>query len=559
MKNTTIHLAAKPTLVVRRAVGILKRELRERAGVEVREGAAGQADLVLNIQPGIGDEGFRIAGKAGQPAMIAGNDERGLLYGIGKFLHTSRFGRDGWQPSPWRGTSVPACHVRGMYPAYNFKNWYVSAPREDVLRYAEELALWGLNSLAFVTAHHQHASMDAPETPELRKTIDDNTQLMKSLRELGFRIGLLSTGNIGFSYGPPGSAAKDVPDTTPARRGNVDPRICPSHPAGWAHMEKTYAKVLDVYRDVGIDYLVTFPYDAGGCGCEKCWPWGPNGFLRMNKMLSRLMRERFPDCKLVFGTWCFDACGDLEGEWKGLARELATDTSWVHYIMADSHGDFPRYPLDQGVPGGLPLLNFAEISMWGRYPWGGCGANPLPARFQRLWSQIQHVCDGGFPYSEGIYEDMDKAICAGFYWNREAKAEDTLREYVSYEYSPEVVEPVMEAIRLMEKSYPRETWQKPDVERAYEIILDADRRLPARARTAWRWRILYLRAVIDHELIAHPGLPHTDRCDEAFEELTRIYHAENTGGPDAPPSRRCRARLAAQETKPPPPGAAPEK
>lgn len=24
---------------------------------------------------------------------------------------------------------------------------------------------------------------------------------------------------------------------------------------------------------------------------------------------------------------------------------------------------------------------------------------------------------GGFPYSEGIYEDLNKAIIAGFYWN----------------------------------------------------------------------------------------------------------------------------------------------
>lgn len=51
--------------------------------------------------------------------------------------------------------------------------------------------------------------------------------------------------------------------------------------------------------------------------------------------------------------------------------------------------------------GGLPLLNFPEISMWGRGPWGGWGANPLPSRFEGLWQQTKGFVLGGMPYSEG--------------------------------------------------------------------------------------------------------------------------------------------------------------
>jgi len=42
---------------------------------------------------------------------------------------------------------------------------------------------------------------------------------------------------------------------------------------------------------------------------------------------------------------------------------LAEDNSWVQYVMADSHFEFPCYPLDHDVPSGLPLINFAEISI----------------------------------------------------------------------------------------------------------------------------------------------------------------------------------------------------
>ena len=86
-----------------------------------------------------------------------------------------------------------------------------------------------------------------------------------------------------------------------------------------------------------------------------------------------------------------------------------------------------------GKLGGLPLLNFPEISMWGRAPWGGWGANPLPTRFETLWQQTNGSVVGGMPYSEGIYEDMNAVIAWQHYWAG-TNANDTLREYVRFYY-----------------------------------------------------------------------------------------------------------------------------
>jgi hypothetical protein len=57
----------------------------------------------------------------------------------------------------------------------------------------------------------------------------------------------------------------------------------------------------------------------------------------------------------VVGTWCFDVRSEPDGEYDGLSRELEKDNNWADYIMDDSHGDYPRYFLDHGVAGGLPL------------------------------------------------------------------------------------------------------------------------------------------------------------------------------------------------------------
>ena len=43
--------------------------------------------------------------------------------------------------------------------------------------------------------------------------------------------------------------------------------------------------------------------------------------------------------------------------------------------------------------------------MWGMYPWGGLGANPLPSRLERLWRQVRGRIDGRV-VSEVVKEEL---------------------------------------------------------------------------------------------------------------------------------------------------------
>jgi hypothetical protein len=236
------------------------------------------------------------------------------------------------------------------------------------------------------------------------------------------------------------------------------------------------------------------------------------------------VRAKFPQAQIILSTWTFDSppCG----EWDGLSKALAADKSWVDCIQADAHEDFPRAPLEMGVPGGLPLLNFPEISMWGQGPWGGYGANPLPGRLQRLWDQTGRKLSGGFPYSEGIYEDLNKVICSQLYWAPARPTRETVKEYIAFEYAPDVVEPLATAIETLEKNHLRDAI-RPSAVGAFQAVREAEARLTPQARRGWRWRILFLRALIDKELLARHGRLEGAELKAAFDELTRIYHAEN--------------------------------
>jgi hypothetical protein len=196
------------------------------------------------------------------------------------------------------------------------------------------------------------------------------------------------------------------------------------------------------------------------------------------------------------------------------------------------------------VPGQLPLLNFPEISMWGNWPWGGVGAHPLPARFQRLWDQVKQAVEGGFPYSEGIYEDMNKAVVAQFYWDRDRSARSTLEEYIGYEFGSGVTQDVMTAIDILEASAGRAQRKEPAdvdaVRRACQLADDVDARLPGWARQNWRWEILRLRAVLDRERFAGDGLE-TPAAEAAMARLIEIYHCQMET--DDPYHHRVRPRL----------------
>jgi len=199
---------------------------------------------------------------------------------------------------------------------------------------------------------------------------------------------------------------------------------------------------------------------------------------------------------------------------------------------------FPKYLLETGVPGRLGLLNFPEISMFGMNPWGGYGANPAPAHFEKLWGRIKHMAAGGAPYSEGVYEDLNKAIYAQFYWDPGRKAEETVREYAAFEFSPDVAANIVEVVRIFERNHHRNAIGA-DAVKAFELIARADATLRPAARSAWRWRIVYLRALIDKELFERKGKLEGEPLKSAFGELTRIYHAENAHSmPIKPPQMK---------------------
>ena len=105
-------------------------------------------------------------------------------------------------------------------------------------------------------------------------------------------------------------------------------------------------------------------------------------------------------------------------------------------------------------------------------------------------------------------------------------AGESVREYAAFEYSPDVADDVVKVVEALEKNHLRDKIGR-SAEETFDRVNRIDAKLTPQARSAWRWRIVYLRALIDRELLRTHGKLEGKALQEAFCELTAIYRAEH--------------------------------
>ena len=479
---------------------LLLRHIRKRIPQAYGEGRSVSVTLAIDAAF-VPSESYRID-TAADTYVITGGDSLGLYYGIGKFLHSAKWSDEDFVPAPPAGVISPACSFRATYFAIHFYNWYHTAPTEELEAYVEEMLLWGYSTVIAVLPVVNLSSFDEALYP---RSVEKLKRVFSLARRLGMKIGIISTVNQGLKTAPAEiGASYELWERPTSFR-----LICPSKSGGIAYLRGIWQRMLDDFTDLGLDYLIMWPYDEGGCSCPDCRSWGANGYVKTCLEFAKTAKSVYPKIEIIVSTWLFDTgIYGVTDEFEGFYKRLRTDLDWADYIMADGHGEkpYPAYPITHEAI--KPVLNFPEISMFGHHPWGGLGANPLCRHFQEIWDSSRHVLKGGMPYSEGIYEDMNKILFAGYYWTPEKHYSEILREYLAYECDAgEWGDELIRMMELIEENYLLVAFNKePTLAPALEAkrISDAvNEKLCERGRRAWRWRLLYLRAQIDARRYAY--------------------------------------------------------
>jgi hypothetical protein len=490
----------KPDSQLERIVSVFIRQVEKRCSAKVTTQGEAPLTVVLTMDSSIGDEGFRISDRADGGIEVAGQNELGILYGLGKLLRTSQYLKEGFAAGSWRGESVPKKPVRGIYFATHFHNFYHDGPVKEIQRYVEELALWGCNNLMVWYDMNHFMGFKDLEAMAFRERLDG---ILKTASGLGLGTGFIVIGNEGYSSSP-----KELRSTGGKRGAYYECQICPNKPGGMEYELRVQKEMMDWMRPYNPQYLCIWPFDPGGCDCENCRPWATNGFVECAESITKAARDKLPDVKIVLSNWYYK-----ESEKTELGKILSAEPPWVDLVMGP-------------VPGiDIPAVNFPEISMLGVKPWGGYGATVVLQRLQNQYSQMANI-NGGWSYSEGIFEDMNKVTMLQMYWNPEKSVFLPLREYATFEFSPEVADDVLTIIKILESNFQRDAITASAID-AYELAQKVDAQLSPEIQKSWRWRILFLRTLIDKEMYLTKGALKGEVLKDAFAELTRIYHADN--------------------------------
>ncbi len=507
----------------------------------------------LGQDPSLGSEGFRLSGNA-QRWVIAGGDARGLLYGGGQLLRRLASGGE------VVGSGRPAKPLRGVYLATHFGNWFHAAPVSEVEAYVDDLALRGANAIAVWFDLHHFAGW---KDPAVAPMVERLRRILARARRLGLETSLVVLANEAWADSPVAlradwTAGHDGYVAEPLGHFHVE--LCPAKPGARELILRWRGEVLDAFRDPGIDRLIIWPYDQGGCTCAACAPWAAKGFLDLAEDIERLQRERTPRGRCTLSSWYAGRFHPVE--WPALRSALASrGKAFADLLVDDVQLSDPAHPLRAGAPAGMPLIGFPEVTMWGndwRVPWGGFGATPFPAELRERWRAHGAALDGGFIFTEGLFADLNTSLILRQWWDGDEAAtgvSDELAMTVGAAAAPLVTD----AVNLVERSLARERryidgTAVPDPDqpvdaarirfairdpqaalRAEALLAQAEALLPASASSDWRWRCLRLRGRIDAALVAVDGAI-TQQIADWLGELTALYHAEGACWPVAPPT-----------------------
>ncbi len=404
-------------------------------------------------------EGFRIRTETppdrGPVILVAGNDARGVLYGVGKLLRTLEMSRDRIElPAPLQATSAPHMPIRGHQLGYRPKtNSYDAWNLAQWEQYIRDLAVFGSNAIELIPPRSDDDA-DSPHFP---------------LPQIDTMIGM---SQLAEDYG------LDVWIWYPA----LEPRY--STPAAIDAAVREWGAVLSKLPRVNALFVPSGdPGDAP-----------PDELMAMLAAQAEQLKRIHPDARIWISMQSF-----TQRQFDEMLEILAKQPEWLGGIV---HGPQTRVSiarLRELLPRRYPIRGYPDIthSLRCEYPvpdWDPAYAltegreviNPRPLDETIIFQLYKDYTRGVITYSEGCNDDVNKMIWSALCWDPNAQPIDTLREYSRYFIGPKYTDDFAEGLLALEQN-----WRGPLLTNdSVENILQKFRAMEVNAepRTLRNWR-----------------------------------------------------------------------
>ena len=486
--NSVIVTPLKLERLEQKAITVLREEIQKRTGIQLSTLTewpknqqsviavgqteqmkifAGQYSDILEDGKTLNREGYRLSIKE-RAILVAGNDPRGVLYGVGKLLRTLRmksgsiFAREG----VYIATS-PRYPIRGHQLGYRPKtNAYDAWSPAQFDRYIRELALFGANSIEIIPPRTD----DSLTSPHMKlPPIEMMIKQSEIIDSYGMDVWIWYP-NMGKDYTDPDSVREQLQEREDIFRKlkRIDVVFVPGGDPGDLHPD-----VLFTWLDKVAEVLNKYHPKA------KIWV-SPQAFRPTKEWLGAFYRNvnlKYPWFGgVVFGPWVKTPLPEI--------RKIVDQTIPIRRYPDITHSISCQYPVKD--------WDLAFAMTLGRECY-----NPRPVAEKMIHNVLDEFAAGSISYSEGINDDLNKFIWSGQDWDQKTPVIETLREYCRLFIHPDVSEDIAQGILALERN-----WQGPLIaNKSVEVTLkqwkNMEKQISADVVQNYRFQMGLLRAYYD--------------------------------------------------------------
>ncbi len=493
--HATVSVPANLSGPEQKAVALLVDAVAERTRLRwpVATGAPKPGSAVVTVRKTSSGkpEGYQLRSfdNGGAPGVeIAGNDERGVLFGVGALLRSLEMRRDSVMlPRDLRVDTAPKYALRGHQLGYRPKtNSYDAWTVPMWESYIRDLAIFGANAIELIPPRSDDAA-DSPHFPL------PPMQMMIEMSRIAKEYGLQC-----WVWYP----AMDRDYANPAT------------------VEAALKEWSEVFRQLPRIDAIFVP--GGDPGHTE-----PKYLMALLEKQTANLRKYHPKAAMWVSPQGFNA--PWMEQFFGI---LDQQPAWLTGIVFGPQVRVELPVLRKRVPARYPIRSYPDIthSISAQYSvndWDVAYAmteereviNPRPLDEAHIFRVLQPFADGGYlTYSEGCNDDVNKMVWSALGWNPDVDVPSVLRDYARYFIGPDFADAFAQGLLALERNWRGPLLTNSGVELTLASFQEMERRATPQQKMNWRFQQALYRAYYDSYLRTRV-LDETQREHRAMERL----------------------------------------
>jgi hypothetical protein len=329
--------------------------------------------------------------------------------------------------------------IRELYAPGHFGNTYEAALPNEMAELLGEAKFWGFNRYSDwfdgqdlynpYTKKHDLCTFNMPEAIWAKKFSHYETAA-----RLGYGLVLNVTPNHVFSNEVTGQTEADKSRVI---EGQIHPPfgqlVCPSKPGVFDLIIENHRSLFEDFRRRGLrlSAITGGSYDFGGCACDRCRPWIVT-FGKLLKAIGELAGTYFGRIETGLLAWWWSDL-DHQGITAWADREAPDSFDNMIYFLPYNESRYAVRPRPaRAGESAFVHISYGESIAGVDDTYGHFGPTIAP---NRLSKTVQNLLDrnarGFTAYSEGAFDDINKALVAGLGSGQFRTADEVLAAYAA--------------------------------------------------------------------------------------------------------------------------------